>query len=42
MLVCTAMIISLDSTTQLTALVWMVLGLLIYFGYSKNNSKLKA
>jgi APA family basic amino acid/polyamine antiporter len=41
MLVCTAMIISLDSTTQLTALVWMVVGLLIYFGYSKNNSKLK-
>jgi APA family basic amino acid/polyamine antiporter len=41
-LVCTAMIVGLDSTTQLTALVWMLIGLVIYFGYSKNNSKLKA
>lgn len=41
MLVCTAMIISLDSTTLLTAFVWMLIGLLVYFGYSKNNSKLK-
>ena len=40
-LVCTAMIVSLDSTTQIVALLWMILGLLIYFGYSKNNSKLK-
>jgi APA family basic amino acid/polyamine antiporter len=42
MLVCTAMIVSLDSETLLTALAWMILGLLIYFGYSKNNSKLRA
>ena len=41
-LVCTAMIVSLDSTTQLTALIWMVIGLIIYFGYSKNRSKLKS
>jgi len=41
-LVCTAMIVGLDSATQITALVWMVIGLLVYFGYSKNNSKLKA
>ena len=41
-LVCTAMIVSLDSTTLLTALVWMIIGLMIYFSYSKNNSKLKA
>jgi len=41
MLVCTAMIVSLDSTTLLTAFVWMLIGLLVYFGYSKNNSKLK-
>ncbi|HRH61677.1 MAG TPA: amino acid permease C-terminal domain-containing protein, partial [Chitinophagaceae bacterium] len=40
-LVCTAMIVSLDSTTQIVALLWMILGLIIYFGYSKNNSKLK-
>ena len=41
-LVCTAMIVSLDSTTLLTALIWMIIGLMIYFSYSKNNSKLKA
>jgi APA family basic amino acid/polyamine antiporter len=41
-LVCTAMIVGLDSATQITALIWMVIGLIIYFSYSKNNSKLKA
>lgn len=41
-LVCSAMIIGLDSATQITALIWMVIGLIIYFGYSKNSSKLKA
>ena len=39
-LVCTAMIISLDATTQLTALGWMLIGLIIYFVYSRRNSKL--
>ena len=39
-LVCTAMIVSLDSTTLLTAFVWMLIGLVVYFGYSKKNSKL--
>ncbi len=39
-LVCGAMIFGLDSRTQMTALVWMILGLLVYFGYSKKNSKL--
>jgi APA family basic amino acid/polyamine antiporter len=42
MVVCTAMIVSLDGETLLTALVWMIVGLIIYFAYSKNNSKLKA
>ena len=42
MLVCTAMIVSLDSETLLTAFGWMILGLLVYFGYSRSNSKLKA
>lgn len=42
MLVCTAMIVSLDSTTLLTAFAWMIVGLMVYFGYSKNNSKLKS
>ncbi len=40
-LVCTAMIISLDSTTQLTALAWMAIGLVIYFTYSRARSKHK-
>ncbi len=40
-LVCAAMIISLDTTTQVVALIWMVVGLLIYFSYSRNNSKLR-
>ncbi len=39
-IVCTAMIVSLDHITQLTALVWMAIGLVIYFSYSKSRSKL--
>ncbi|MDB5137091.1 MAG: putative amino acid permease YhdG [Mucilaginibacter sp.] len=39
-LICAAMIISLPGKTQLSALAWMVAGLVIYFGYSKKNSKL--
>jgi len=41
-LVCTAMIVSLDNRTLLVAFLWMILGLLIYFGYSRGTSKLKA
>jgi APA family basic amino acid/polyamine antiporter len=41
MVVCAAMIFGLPKETQLSALGWMVLGLLVYFGYSKANSKLK-
>ncbi len=40
MLVCGAMIVALDHRTQLTAFCWMLAGLLIYFLYSKNHSKL--
>jgi APA family basic amino acid/polyamine antiporter len=40
MLVCTAMIVGLPGPTLLSALAWMVVGLLIYFGYSRNKSKL--
>lgn len=40
-IVCAAMIIGLDSKTQITALVWMLIGLFIYFGYSKTHSKLQ-
>jgi APA family basic amino acid/polyamine antiporter len=39
-LICSFMIISLDHVTQLSALAWMVVGLLIYFGYSRGRSKL--
>ena len=41
-LVCSAMIISLDNRTLLTAFGWMIVGLVVYFGYSKANSKLKS
>ena len=40
-LVCTAMIVSLDNTTLLTAFVWMIIGLCIYYFFSRHNSKLK-
>lgn len=39
-LVCTGMIIALDVETLKVAVVWMVFGLLVYFGYGKRNSKL--
>lgn len=40
-IVCAIMIYGLPKETQLSALIWMVAGLLVYFGYSKKNSKLK-
>ncbi|SHN08816.1 amino acid permease [Mucilaginibacter sp. OK098] len=39
-LICSAMIISLPLETQLSALAWMIIGLIIYFTYSRGNSKL--
>jgi APA family basic amino acid/polyamine antiporter len=39
-IVCLLMIISLDHVTQIVALIWMFVGLLIYFGYSQHHSKL--
>lgn len=41
MLVCGALILSLDPFTQLVAFGWMILGLFIYFLYSKNHSYLR-
>lgn len=38
--VCAGMIISLPGRTQLSALAWMVVGLIIYFSYSRKKSKL--
>ncbi len=40
MVVCGAMIVGLDSTTQLAALVWMVIGLAVYFLYARSHSNL--
>ena len=39
-IICTLMIISLPGRTQLSALAWMIVGLVIYFTYSKAKSKL--
>ena len=38
-LVCGLMIIALDKTTLTVAAVWMVVGLFVYFGYSRHRSK---
>jgi APA family basic amino acid/polyamine antiporter len=40
--VCSAMIISLWGSTLTIAFCWMLLGLVIYFGYSRKNSKLRS
>ncbi|MBX9599515.1 MAG: amino acid permease [Bryobacteraceae bacterium] len=40
MVVCSGMIIALDQRTQVTALGWMLVGFLVYFGYSRASSKL--
>jgi basic amino acid/polyamine antiporter, APA family len=41
-LVCGAMIVSLDRATQLTALGWTLAGFVIYFLYGRNHSRLNA
>jgi len=38
--ICLGMIVSLDGFTQLVALVWMLVGFGVYFGYSRSRSKL--
>ena len=40
-IVCGGMIASLGHRTQLTALVWMLIGLAIYFLYGRTHSQLK-
>jgi APA family basic amino acid/polyamine antiporter len=40
MIVCGAMIVSRDSTTQIAAFSWMVIGLVVYFTYAKTHSRL--
>jgi len=39
-IVCGGMIVSLDRRTQLTAFAWMLIGLAVYFLYSKSHSNL--
>jgi APA family basic amino acid/polyamine antiporter len=39
-LVCGLMIVSLDAFTLKSALIWMVIGLVIYFTYSRKHSHL--
>jgi basic amino acid/polyamine antiporter, APA family len=39
--ICTAMIVGLDRQTLFVAFIWMLIGLVVYFVYSKNNSKLR-
>jgi APA family basic amino acid/polyamine antiporter len=41
-LICTAMIIGLDEQTLKVAFGWMILGFVVYFLYSRKNSKLRA
>jgi basic amino acid/polyamine antiporter, APA family len=41
-IICSAMIISRDLTTQLTALAWMLVGFVVYFLYGKSHSRLNA
>lgn len=40
-LVCTSMVVLLDPYTLLVAGIWMVIGLIVYFTYSKNKSHLR-
>jgi APA family basic amino acid/polyamine antiporter len=37
---CITMIVSLDTYTQLVAFIWMLIGLVLYFMYGKNHSRL--
>jgi APA family basic amino acid/polyamine antiporter len=39
-IVCGGMIVALDHRTQITAFAWMLVGLVVYFAYSKGHSRL--
>lgn len=41
-IVCSAMIIGLDYLTQLVAFTWLLIGLVVYFLYSRKNSVLRS
>ncbi len=40
MVICSGMIVSLDTRSQLTAFIWMLIGLVFYFSYGKTHSRL--
>lgn len=40
-IICLAMIVGLDRQTLMVAFIWMAVGLVVYFVYSKNHSKLR-
>jgi APA family basic amino acid/polyamine antiporter len=40
-LICGGMIVALDYTTLKVASMWMILGIIIYYAYSKNHSKIR-
>jgi basic amino acid/polyamine antiporter, APA family len=40
-LICTGMIVAIDTRTLTVALVWMIIGLVVYFAYSRKHSKLR-
>jgi APA family basic amino acid/polyamine antiporter len=40
-LICLTMIVGLDKQTLTVALIWMAIGLVVYFGYSQKRSKLR-
>ena len=39
--ICTGMIVAIDTRTLLVAFIWMLIGLVVYFAYSKRHSKLR-
>lgn len=40
-IICTGMIVAIDTFTLKAAFLWMAIGLLVYFGYSRKKSKLR-
>ncbi|RYD95487.1 MAG: amino acid permease, partial [Sphingobacteriales bacterium] len=40
-IICTGMIVAIDTRTLLVAFVWMLIGLVVYFAYSKSRSALR-
>jgi APA family basic amino acid/polyamine antiporter len=41
-IVCLGMIVAIDQITLVSAFIWMIIGLVVYFTYSQKNSKLQS